>query len=47
MDGQLGTQEEDAGGVGTAPDSSRLENPPGDPVLETGTVPDEFVSEFS
>ena len=31
----------------TAPDNSRLQSPPGDPVLETGTVPDELVSEFS
>jgi len=44
VNGQLGTPEEP---VGTAPDNSRLENAPGDPVLETGTVPDALVSEFS
>lgn len=48
MNGQLTSQEhEDPGGVGTAPGNNRLENPPGDPDLETGTVPDALVSEFS
>jgi hypothetical protein len=47
VDGQLGTPADDPGGVRTAPDNSRLEGTPGDPVLETGTVPDELVSEFS
>ena len=38
---------EDPGGVGMAPDNSRLANTPGDPELESGTVPDAFVEEFS
>jgi hypothetical protein len=48
VNGQLESQEDgDPGGVGTAPDNSRLENPPGDSDLETGTVPDALESEFS
>jgi hypothetical protein len=48
VNGQLESPEtEDPGGVGTAPGNSRLDNPPGDPDLETGTVPDALVSEFS
>lgn len=48
VNGQLeGPDSEDPGGVGTAPGNSRLENPPGDPDLEAGTVPDALVSEFS
>jgi hypothetical protein len=51
VDRQLESPEsEDPGGVGTAPGNSRLDPPPGepgDPDLETGTVPDALVSEFS
>ena len=48
MNDQLDSPEgADPGGVGTAPGNSRLANPPGDPELESGTVPDALVEEFS
>ena len=37
----------DSGGTGTAPGNSRLDSPPGDPELETGTLPDALVDEYS
>ncbi len=48
MNDQLDSPEgEDHAGVGMAPDNSRLASTPGDPELESGTVPDALVEEFS
>ena len=48
MNDQLDSPEDaDPGGAGTAPGNSRVANAPGDPELESGTVPDALVEEFS